>query len=42
MVLSKEKRLNPMGEAFVTVTYAIKYANGKKESRENELFRVVK
>jgi len=35
------EEIKPDGEAFVTVTYAIKYANGKKESRENELFRVV-
>ncbi len=35
------EEIKPDGEAFVTATYAIKYANGKKESRENELFRVV-
>ena len=26
-------------EAFVAVTYAIRYANGKKESREGDLFQ---
>ncbi|NLO83333.1 MAG: GerMN domain-containing protein [Clostridiales bacterium] len=35
------EEIKPDGEAFVTVTYAIKYANGKKESRENDIFRVV-
>jgi len=38
-ILSEE--IKPDGEAFVTVTYAIKYANGKKESRESEVLRLV-
>jgi hypothetical protein len=38
-ILSEE--IKPDGEAFVTVTYAIKYANGKKESRDSDFLRVV-
>ncbi len=35
------EEIKPDGEAFVAVTYAIRYANGKKESREGDLFRVI-
>jgi hypothetical protein len=38
-IMSEE--IKPDGEAFVTVTYAIKYANGKKESRDSDVLRVV-
>jgi len=38
-IMSEE--IKPDGEAFVTVTYAIKYANGKKESRDSDVLRLV-
>ena len=38
-IMSEE--IKPDGEAFVTVTYAIKNANGKKESRDSDVLRVV-
>ncbi|MBM7582666.1 hypothetical protein JOD02_001523 [Caldicoprobacter guelmensis] len=38
-IMSEE--IKPDGEAFVTLTYAIKYVNGKKESRDSDVLRVV-
>ncbi len=36
-----EEEIKPDGEAFVTVTYAIKFANGKKENRENDFLKII-